>query len=74
MTYKIYLCPDKIMFPPLNRNAIHALASALDDVVDTIGWRASCRMLRYNIDDFMPAIKEIAGFILKASLEIEPHL
>jgi uncharacterized protein Yka (UPF0111/DUF47 family) len=70
ITHKIYLCLDKIMFTPLNRNDIHALAAALDDVADTIQ-EASCRIFRYNIDDFEPAIKEIAGIILKASLEIE---
>ena len=70
ITHKIYLCLDKILFAPLNRSDIHALASAIDDVADTIQ-EASGRMYLYNIDEYGPAIKEIAAIILKASLEIE---
>jgi len=70
ITHKIYLCLDKILFAPLNRSDIHALASAIDDVADTIK-EASGRMYLYNIDEYGPAIKEIAAIILKASLEIE---
>jgi len=70
ITHKIYLCLDKILFTPLNRSDIHALASAIDDVADTIQ-EASGRMYLYNIDEYGPAIKEIAAIILKASLEIE---
>jgi predicted phosphate transport protein (TIGR00153 family) len=70
ITHKIYLCLDKVIFTPLNRNDIHALASAIDDVADTIK-EASGRMYLYNIEDFTPAIKQIAAIILKASLEIE---
>jgi len=70
ITHKIYLCLDKVIFAPLNRNDIHSLASAIDDVADTIQ-EASGRMYLYNIDDFTPAIKEIAAIILKASLELE---
>jgi len=70
ITHKIYLSLDKILFAPLNRNDIHALASAIDDVADTIQ-EASGRMYLYNIDEYGPAIKEISAIILKASLEIE---
>jgi predicted phosphate transport protein (TIGR00153 family) len=70
ITHKIYLCLDKIVFTPLNRNGIHTLASAIDDVADTIQ-EASNRMYLYNIVEFSPPIKEIAAIILKASLEIE---
>jgi hypothetical protein len=70
ITHKIYLCLDKVIFTPLSRNDIHTLASAIDDVADTIQ-EASGRMYLYYIDEFTPAIKEIAAIILKASLEIE---
>ena len=70
ITHKIYLCLDKIIFTPLSRNDMHALASTLDDVADTIK-EASGRLYLYNIDKVEPAIKEIAGIILMASLEIE---
>lgn len=70
ITHKIRLNLDKIVFAPLNRNDIHTLASAIDDVADTIK-EASGRIYLYNIVDFAPALKEIAAIILKASLEIE---
>jgi predicted phosphate transport protein (TIGR00153 family) len=69
-THKIYLALDKVVFTPLNRQDIHTLASAIDDVADFIN-EASERMFLYNIDEVVPAIKEISGIILKASREIE---
>src|ERR1700733_5849445 len=59
ITHKIRLNLDKIIFAPLNRNDIHTLASAIDDVADTIK-EASGRIFLYNIVDFAPALKEIA--------------
>jgi len=70
ITHKIYLALDKVVFTPLNRNDIHKLASAIDDVADYIH-EASERMYLYNIVEFVPAIKEIAAIILNASKEIE---
>jgi len=70
ITHKIYLALDKVIFTPLNRGAIHALASAIDDVADTIQ-EASGRMYLYNIVDFMPSIKQIAALIQSAGAEIE---
>jgi len=69
-THKIYLALDKVVFTPLNRQNIHTLASAIDDVADLIN-EASERMFLYNIGEVMPAIKAIADIILKASSEIE---
>jgi len=70
ITHKIYLALDKVIFTPLNRNAIHSLAAAIDDVADTIH-EASGRMYLYNIDDFIPAFKQITGLILDAGTEIQ---
>jgi len=70
ITHKIYLALDKVIFTPLNRNAIHVLASSIDDVADTIQ-EASGRMYLYNIDEFSTAIKQIASLILEAGMEIE---
>lgn len=69
-THKIYLALDKVVFTPLNRQDIHTLASAIDDVADFIN-EASERMFLYNIDEVVPAIKQIADIVLKASMEIE---
>jgi len=73
ITHKIYLALDKVIFTPLNRADIHTLASAIDDVADFIH-EASERMFLYNIDKVIPAIKEIAYIILKASKEIEKSI
>jgi len=70
ITHKINLYLNKIIFPPLSRPDIHALASAIDDVADAIH-EAGGRMYLYAIDEFSPAIKQIAVIILKASIEIE---
>jgi len=70
ITHKIYLALDRVVFTPLNRTNIHTLASALDDVADFIH-EASERMHLYNVVEIVPAIKDIAAIILKASIEIE---
>jgi len=70
ITHKIYLALDKVIFTPLNRSAIHALASAIDDVADTIQ-EASGRMYLYNIVEFSPAIRQITTLIAQAGAEIE---
>lgn len=70
ITHKIYLALDKVIFTPLNRSDIHTLASVIDDVADYIH-EASERMYLYGLVEFVPAIKEIATIILKASTEME---
>ncbi|WP_428330140.1 DUF47 domain-containing protein [Mucilaginibacter sp.] len=70
VTHKIYLYLNKIMFPPISRNDIHALAAAIDDVADYIK-DASGKMYLYDIIDFVPAIKQIAAIILNAALDLE---
>jgi uncharacterized protein Yka (UPF0111/DUF47 family) len=70
ITHKIYLALNKIIFTPLNRNDIHALAASIDDVADTIR-EASSRINIYNIIDFSSSIKELAAIIQKACIEIQ---
>ena len=70
ITHKIYLTLDKVIFTPLNRNAIYALAGAIDDVADTIQ-EAGGRMLIYGIEDFSEAIKQIAHLIAQAVVELQ---
>ncbi len=70
ITHKTYLALDKVVFTPLNRGDIHTLASAIDDVADYIH-EASERMNLYNINEVIPAIKDIAAIIQKASIEID---
>ncbi|ASU33176.1 DUF47 domain-containing protein [Mucilaginibacter xinganensis] len=70
ITHKIYLALDKIMFTPLNRNDIHSLAGAIDDVADMIKEAAS-RINLYNISIFISPLIELALLIKKACAEIQ---
>jgi predicted phosphate transport protein (TIGR00153 family) len=70
ITHKVYLGLDKVFFTPLNRKDIHILASAIDDVADNVH-EAAGRIQLYNIDRFMPAINEIAGYIKRSCAELQ---
>ena len=70
VTHKINLALNRIVFTPLNRNDIHALTAALDDVADMIK-ETSNRINLYNITDFNTPIKELAALIQKAGAEIQ---
>jgi uncharacterized protein Yka (UPF0111/DUF47 family) len=70
ITHKIYLYLNKIVFTPLDRPDIHALASGIDDVADAIR-EAAGRMFLYNIDEFSAPIKQLAGIVLSACIEIK---
>jgi predicted phosphate transport protein (TIGR00153 family) len=70
ITHKIYLYLNKIVFTPLDRPDIHALASGIDDVADAIR-EAAGRMFLYNIDEFSMPIKQLAAIILNACIEIK---
>jgi len=72
ITHKINRYLNKIVFTPLNRNDIHVLASAIDDVADAIE-EATNRMNLYNTgaNEFAAPVKEIAAIILKSCFEIE---
>src|ERR1700743_2130446 len=70
ITHKVYLGLDKVFFTPFNRKDIHTLASAIDDVADYVH-KAAGRMQLYNIENFMPAIREIAGYIKRSCAELQ---
>ncbi|WP_295792816.1 DUF47 family protein [Mucilaginibacter sp.] len=70
ITHKIYLALDRIVFTPLNRNDIHVLAGAIDDVSDMIK-EASTRINLYNITDISTPINELTALIQKACAEIQ---
>ena len=70
ITHKVYLGLDKVFFTPLNRKDIHVLASAIDDVADNVH-EAAGRIQLYNIDHFIPAIGEIAGYIKRSCVELQ---
>ena len=70
ITHKIYLYLNKIVFTPLDRPDIQALASGIDDVADAIR-EAAGRIFLYNIEEFSTPIKQLAAIILNACVEIK---
>jgi predicted phosphate transport protein (TIGR00153 family) len=70
ITHRIYLELGKTFAIPFDREDIHSLASAIDDVADNIQG-ASNRMNLYRIDDFNEHIKKLSELILQATVDLE---
>ena len=70
ITHQLYLELGKNFITPFDREDIHALASAIDDVADNIQGAAN-RMSLYCIDDFNQHIKKLSELILQASTDLE---
>ena len=70
ITHKVYLGLDKVIFTPMNRKDIHTLAAAIDDVADYVH-EAAGRMHLYNIEHFMPAIRQITDYINRSCAELQ---
>jgi uncharacterized protein len=70
ITHQIHLELGKNFITPFDREDIHALASAIDDVADNIQGAAN-RMSLYRIDDFNDHIKKLSDLILQASADLE---
>lgn len=70
ITHKVYLGLDKVYFTPLKRKDIHTLAAAIDDVADYVD-EAAGRMHLYNVEQFMPAIRQITGYINRSCAELQ---
>ena len=70
ITHKVYLGLDKVIFTPMNRKDIHTLAAAIDDVADYVH-EAAGRMHLYNIENFMPAVRQIADYIKRSCMELQ---
>jgi len=70
ITHQIYLELGKNFITPFDREDIHLLASAIDDVADNIHGAAN-RMSLYRIDDFNEHIKKLSDLILQASIDLE---
>ena len=69
ITHQIYLELGKNFITPFDREDIHLLASAIDDVADNIQGAAN-HMSLYRIDDFNDAIKKLSELILQGSVEL----
>lgn len=70
ITHKIQLCLSKIVFTPIDRPDIHALASGIDGIAGNIR-EAAGRMYLYHIDEFSRPVKELSAIILNACIEIQ---
>ena len=70
LTHQLYLELGKNFITPFDREDIHQLASAIDDVADNIQGAAN-RMGLYKIDDFNEHIKRLSDLILEGSVELE---
>src|SRR6201991_182699 len=70
LTHQIYLELGKNFITPFDREDIHALATAIDDVADYIHGAAN-RMSLYRIDDFNEHIRKLSELILQASQDLE---
>ena len=70
LTHQLYLELGKNFITPFDREDIHALASAIDDVADYIQGAAS-RINLYRIDDFNEHIIKLASITLQACTELE---
>ncbi|MGV3705807.1 MAG: DUF47 domain-containing protein [Arcticibacter sp.] len=69
ITHLIFLEMGKNFITPFDREDMHALASALDDIADYIHGSAA-RMQLYKITDITPPIKKLAELILQGCIDV----
>lgn len=70
LTHQIYLELGKNFITPFDREDIHSLATAIDDVADFIQGAAN-RMSLYKIDEYNDHILKLSDLILQASQDLE---
>src|SRR5476651_1419474 len=70
LTHQIYLELGKNFITPFDREDIHSLATAIDDIADNIQGSAN-RMMLYNIDEYTESIKKLSELTLQAGVELE---
>src|SRR6201992_3072328 len=70
ITHQIYLELGKNFITPFDREDIHSLATAIDDVADYIQGAAN-RMLLYRIDDINEPIRKLCELIHQGSVDLE---
>ncbi len=70
ITHQLHLELGKNFITPFDREDIHSLASAIDDVADYIQGAAN-RMSLYRIDDFNEDIRKLSELTLQASIDLE---
>jgi predicted phosphate transport protein (TIGR00153 family) len=70
ITHQIYLELSKNFITPFDREDIHQLATAIDDVADYIHGSAN-RMLLYKVDNITEPIQKLAELILQAVTDLD---
>jgi predicted phosphate transport protein (TIGR00153 family) len=70
ITHQIHLELSKNFITPFDREDIHHLASAIDDIADYIHGSAS-RMKLYKVTLITPPIKELAALVLQGCQELD---
>ncbi len=70
ITHEIFTALNSTFVTPLDREDIHKMASALDDVVDLVDGSAN-RFFLYKIKKNSPHIQKLTDIIYKSSLEIQ---
>ncbi len=70
ITHQIYLELSKNFITPFDREDIHSLATAIDDVADYIHGSAN-RMLLYKVDVITEPIQKLAELILQACTDLD---
>lgn len=70
ITHEIFIELSKNFITPFDREDIHALASAIDDVADYIHGSAN-RMLLYHLDYTTDSIKKLADLIAQGCKDID---
>jgi predicted phosphate transport protein (TIGR00153 family) len=70
ITHQVYLELSKNFITPFDREDIHSLASAIDDVADYIQGAAN-RMNLYRIEDYNEHIRKLSELVLQASVDLE---
>lgn len=65
LTHRIFIELGKNFITPFDREDIHYLATALDDVADYI-WSSAKRILNYNIEDIDETAVKFVNIITKA--------
>jgi predicted phosphate transport protein (TIGR00153 family) len=70
ITHQVFLELGKNFITPFDREDIHSLTSAIDDVADYIQGAAN-RMNLYRIEDYNEHIRKLSELVLQAGIELE---
>jgi uncharacterized protein len=70
ITHKIFTELNSTFVTPFDREDIHAIASSLDDVLDTL-YGTSSRMVLYKIGACPPEVQQLTEVLHKAAIELQ---